>query len=93
MLRITCNRPTKNSVELKIEGWLETTDVELLGREMDLLLQQDLTVSLAVDEVRQIGDDGLKLLKQYGERGVAIKGGSLFLLSLLKAYGIEVGDH
>ena len=88
MLRISvvCQSPAE--VVLKLEGWVSREAVGLLREEGRRWLGQEQRLALDLEGVSFIDRAGLDLLAAWAARGVGLRGGSLFVRTLLQHRGL-----
>jgi ABC-type transporter Mla MlaB component len=91
MLRMSVTAQSPQQVVLALYGKIAGADVRLLRQEGERHLEQDARVTLELDGVQFIDDAGLALLRQWVDREVVLRGGSVFLRALLAAEGLEPG--
>ena len=88
MLRIDVIAHGREETVLKMEGWLADQDVALLQQEGDARLREEKRLVLDLEGIRFIDRAGLDLLERWTKKGVTLRGGSLFVRSLLTARGL-----
>lgn len=91
MLRITPVSQSEEEVVLKIEGAVADQDVALLEEEGRRWLGQTQRLLLDLEGVHLIDRAGLDLLEHWHEEGVRLRGGSLFVRTLLQRRGLIQG--
>ncbi len=89
MLRITVISETREETVLRVEGWVSGRNVALLDQEGARWLREGVHLVLDLDGVRFIDRAGMALLQQWGTGGVALRGGSPFVRSLLTKHGLN----
>ena len=89
MVRLTFVSQTAEESVLKLDGWLEGTDVELLEREGTDFLKHSRSLVLDLTGVRSIDQSKIALLQTWSRDRVSLCGGSLFVRTLLKAHGLD----
>lgn len=89
MLRITVVAQTKEEVVLKVEGWVSGEYVALLEQEGENWFQKAERLVLDLTGVQIIDGAGLALLKRWYGDQLVLRGGSLFVRSLLAMNGLE----
>ena len=92
LLRITVVSQTPETVILQLEGWIADEAVALLAAEGDRRLQDTRRRVLELSEVKFIDAAGLALLRKWCQAGVVLRGGSLFLRTLLADHGLATED-
>ncbi len=91
MLRITPDHRSHRPLRLKLAGDLSTDAVALLASELDRWWPQHSELVLDLNGVLFIDEQGLALLRKWAAQGLAFQGGSWFIRTLLKAYGLDAG--
>ena len=89
MVRLTVVSQTAEEAVLRMAGWLEGSDIEVLKLEGKRCLSHSKSLLLDLSGVRSIDQAGMGLLRVWSQNGVSLSGGSLFLRALLKAHGLE----
>ena len=88
MLRIEAIDQNRDEVLLKVEGWIVKAHVALLKTEVARHLARTERLVLDLVGVRNIDQVGMDLLRHWSLQGVVLKGGSLFIRTLLKNHGL-----
>ena len=88
MVRLTVISQTKEEAVLKVEGWVSGENVALLEEEGTHLLQETGRLVLDLDGVRFIDREGIALLKRWSGKRLELRGGSLFVRTLLTEHGL-----
>ena len=88
MLRIDVIEHGREETVMKMEGWLADQDVALLESEAEIHLRAGKRLVLDLEGIRFIDHAGLDLLERWTKKGVTLRGGSLFVRSLLTARGL-----
>ena len=88
MLRITVISETGEEVVLRVEGWISGRNVALLDQEGTRWLRKGVPLVLDLNGVRFIDRAGMALLQRCATEGVALRGGSPFVRSLLTRHGL-----
>ncbi len=91
MLRITVVSQTPDEVVLRMEGWVSGTNVELLKQEVTHWFREAKYVVLDLTNIRFIDEAGITLLQGWSKK--RLRGGSLFVHTLLEARRIAVCSH
>ena len=89
MLRLTILSQSAQEVVLQVDGWLTGENVALLEREGTRHLQETRRLVLELEGVRFIDRAGVALLQQWSGERLVLWGGSLFVRTLLKEYGLD----
>ncbi|MBI2503120.1 MAG: hypothetical protein HYW07_07780 [Candidatus Latescibacteria bacterium] len=87
MLRITLVSSGPAEVVLKVEGAIAGQEVALLEQEGRPWLGQT-SLRLDLDGVQFIDEEGLELLERWHHQGALLRGGSLFVKTLLQRRGL-----
>ena len=85
MLRITLVSQTEDQVMLKVEGTIAGKGVELLEQEGRPWQAPPSRLVLNLDGAEFIDSTGLALLGHWLGKGVVLRGGSLFIRTLLES--------
>lgn len=93
MLRITEVAHSAEEVDLKVEGWICGTDVVLLEQEGRRYLGAGEGLVLDLDGVQNIDESGVALLRCWSGKGVRLRGGSMFVQTLLASYGLGLQEQ
>jgi len=88
MLRISVVCQSPAGVVLKLEGWVSREAVGLLREEGHRWLGQEKGLVLDLEGVAFIDRAGLDLLAAWAAGGVKLRGGSLFVRTLLQRRGL-----
>ena len=88
MIRLTIRSQTPEEVVLEVDGWVSEADVEILEQEVTRLLRETERLVLHLNGVRFIDDAGIDLLRRWLGEGLVLRGGSLFIRTLLGAHGL-----
>jgi anti-anti-sigma regulatory factor len=88
MLRIAVASVTAEEAVLRLEGWLSEEGVALLAAEVQRLLAGGRRLVLDLDGVSHIDPDGLDLLEGWTGARVALRGGSVYVRTLLHNHGL-----
>ncbi|MBT4499282.1 MAG: hypothetical protein HOC74_16255 [Gemmatimonadetes bacterium] len=88
MLRLTVISQNVREVVLKVDGSLGGADVNILEQEGGYHLQGGGKLVLDLEDARFIDQTGLALLRQWSGEQLELRGGSSFVQTLLKAYGL-----
>ena len=89
MLRLTIRSQTPEEVVVEVAGWVSGADVDVLEEEGIRLLQEAERLVLDLKGVKFIDREGIALLQRWsGERLVLLRGGSLFIRTLLEEQGL-----
>ena len=88
MLRIKALVQSRDEVVLEIEGWISQANIGLLETEIASHFEGAQQLVLDLGGVRNIDRSGLDLLGQWSMQGVAFKGESLFIRTLLRNCGL-----
>jgi anti-anti-sigma factor len=88
MLRITVVSQTPDEVVLRMEGWVSGTNVELLKQEVTHWFREAKYVVLDLTNIRFIDEAGITLLQGWSKKRLMLRGGSLFVHTLLEAHGL-----
>jgi len=89
MVRLTIRSQTPEEVVLEVDGWVSEADVEILEQEGTRLLREAERLVLYLNGVRFIDEAGIELLRRWLEEGLVLRGGSLFIRTLLESHGME----
>lgn len=89
MLRITVTAQTKEELVLKVEGRISGEDVTLLEQEGTRWLQEAGCLVLDLTGVQSIDRAGISLLKHWSGKRLVLRGGSLFVRTLLATHGMD----
>jgi anti-anti-sigma factor len=89
MFRLVVVSSDSEEVVVKLDGWLAGANVDLLQREVVGYLQESSTLVLDLEGVRSIDRSGLRLLQRWAGGRLVLRGGSLFLDTLLRAHGLD----
>jgi len=88
MLRIEVATRNRDETQLRVEGWVGQASIAVLRTEVASQLACAQRLTLDLDGVRSIDRAGLDLLRRWSQQGVVLKGGSLYIRSLLKSHGL-----
>jgi len=88
MLRMTLLSQSPEETVVRLEGWLEKADVEVLAAEIVHQRQQSRLLVLEADGLKEIVPDGLALLECWSDKGLELRGGSQYIQALLKRHGL-----
>jgi len=88
MLRITLLSQDKEEVILKVEGRIAGADVALLEREITGKFELTQRLVLDLQGVKHIDREGLQLLKHLSKGKLVLRDSSVFVRTLLQAYGL-----
>ena len=91
MLRIEVTSESPAAVVLKLEGWVSGDGVGLLEAEGRRWLEQGRELVLDLDGVQFIDPQGLDLLEGWSGARLELRGGSLFVRTLLHNRGLVQG--
>lgn len=86
MLRISVASQSPEEVVLKLEGRVAREQVSLLEQELQGRSGQRLVLDL--DGISFLDSAGLDLLERWHQAGVLLRGGSLFVRTLLQSRGL-----
>ena len=89
MLRIDIVSESAEEVVLKVDGWLIEGNLRLLDQEGRRHLQQGKRLILDLGGTRFIDRAGIVLLQEWSGERFALRGASLFVRELPKAYDLE----
>ena len=89
MLRLTVVSEALEETVLKLDGWLEGDDVEILEREGIELLKHSRSLVLDLAGVRSIDQSGIALLQAWSRGRASLCGGTLFVRTLLSVHGLD----
>mgnify|MGYP006101212777 FL=1 len=89
MLRITLLSQDKEEVILKVEGRIAGADVALLEREIRGKFELTQRLVLDLQGLKHIDREGLQLLKHLSKGKLVLRDSSVFVRTLLQAYGLE----
>ena len=87
MLRITVHAVPDERLVLKLAGRVGAREIDVLERQLREYIKDDPTLDL--DGVQFIDEEGLAFLAGCIARGVVLRGGSIFVRSLLRAGGLD----
>lgn len=87
MLRIT-TESFSNALVLQVEGRITTEHIAVLEEEGQIQHREDRHLILDLEKVRFIDQDGLELLRRWVDEGTVLRGGSLFVRTLLAEHGL-----
>jgi len=88
MIRLTVKSQTPEEAVLEVHGWVSGKDVGLLEEEGTRLFQEAERLVLDLSGVKFIDRDGIALLQCWARKGVVLRGGSLFVRTLLEQQGV-----
>jgi anti-anti-sigma regulatory factor len=88
MIGITWHPHDPQTGVLAVHGWVTGSEVALLVEEGERRLQAGIRLTVDLDEVRFIDPAGLDLLERWVRQGVGLRGGSLFIRTLLERQGL-----
>ena len=83
MIRLIIRSQTPDEVVLEVHGWVSGKDVPILEQEGTRLLGETQRLVLDLDGVQFIDEEGMGVLRGWGSEGVALRGGWLFVRTLL----------
>lgn len=86
MLRISVASQSTEEAVLKLEGRVGREQVPLVEQELQARRGQRLVLDL--EGVRHLDSAGLDLLERWHQAGVQLRGGSLFVRTLLQSRGL-----
>lgn len=86
MLRITVMTQTEEEVVLKVEGWISEEYVAPLEQEGARWFQKAKRLVLDLTDVQIIDGQGIALLQHWSGDQLVLRGGSLFIRSLLMTH-------
>lgn len=86
MLRISVASQSAEAVVLKLEGRVAREQVPLV--EQELQSRSGLRLVLDLEGVRHLDAAGLDLLERWHQAGVQLRGGSLFVNTMLQSRGL-----
>jgi anti-anti-sigma regulatory factor len=92
MLRIEVEAPTPEDVVLRVAGSVSGDAVPLLAQEIQHHFRTSNSLALNLSSVRHIDAAGLTLLAGWCQAGVVLRGGSLFIRTLLVEHGLATED-
>ena len=90
MLRLTIISQSAEEIVLQADGWITGTYVELLERELRRYLQEAERLVLDLQGVRSVDRAGIALLQASTDAELTLRGGSLFVRTLLQEHGLEM---
>ena len=88
MIRLRIRSQTPAEVVLEVHGWISGANVALLKQEGTRLLGETQRLMLDLDGVQFIDREGMALLQCWWREGVVLRGGSLFVRTLLEQRGL-----
>ncbi len=89
MLRLTVISRSTEEIVLQADGWVAGAYVDLLEREIRCHFEETEGLVLDLRGVRFIDRAGIDVLRECMGVGLALRGGSLFVRTLLEEYGLE----
>ena len=90
MIRITELAQSPEEVVLRVDGYLTSTDVELLIAEGNRWLAQADRLVLRMIGTASVNLPGIYLLQEWVDERITLKDGSVTLCILLGCHGLEV---
>ena len=90
MLRLTIISQSAEEIVLQADGWITGTYVELLERELRRYLQEAERLVLDLQGVRSVDRAGIALLRAWTDADLTLRGGSLFVRTVLQEHGLEM---
>jgi ABC-type transporter Mla MlaB component len=90
VLRLTVISQSAEEVVLQADGWVIGAYIELLEGEIRRYLQEAERLVLDLQGVRSIDRAGIALLREWMNTGLTLRGGSLFVRTLLQEHGLEM---
>ena len=88
MIRLIIQSQTAEEVAVEVHGWVSGEDVEILEGEGSRLLQESRRLTLHLDLVQFIDEEGIELLQRWSGERLELRGGSLFIRGLLEEHGL-----
>jgi len=88
MLRLTKISRRCDEVVLKVEGWVSDQGAILLAEEGMHCLREVRCLVLDLDGLQFIDATGLAVLKRWPKERLVLRGGSLFVRTLLQRHGL-----
>lgn len=92
MLRIEVEAPTPEDVALRVSGSVAGEAVELLAQEVNARLRTSRRLVLDLSGVQHIDPAGLAQLGAWHQVGVVLRGGALYIRTLLAEHGLATED-
>ena len=93
MLRITVACRSAGELVLSVDGWLVGAKVKILEEEGTRQLEATDRLVLDLTDLKSIDRDGINLLRRWCGGRVVVRGGSLFVRTLLARHGVRVVDN
>lgn len=90
MLRISVASRSPPEIVLKLEGQVAREWVPLLDQEIRRWLRQQPRVVLDLGGIQHLDHAGLDLVERWHQQGVGLRGGSLFVKTLLESRGLAL---
>ena len=88
MVRLTVISQSREETVLKVEGWIHRADLAWLEQDVKRWLREAQRVVLDLDDVKLIAPAGIEALKRCAGDRLVLRGGSVFLRTLLSACGL-----
>ena len=88
MVRLTVVSQTHQETVLKVEGWISGGNVGILEQEGERLFGETQCLVLDLDGVQFIDREGMGLLKRWRGDRLRLRGGSIFVCTLLEQHGL-----
>jgi len=89
LLRLTMIERDSDRAVLAAHGDIATSDVALLSRELERLRWSACSLVLDLSQVRFVDAAGAELLRRWAGTGLTLRGGSLFVQTLLRSPDTE----
>ena len=88
MIRLIIRSQTPQEVVLEVHGWVSEKYVSILEQEGVRLLWESQHLVLDLKGVQFIDEEGMGVLRGWVREGVVLRGGSLFVRTLLETHGL-----